>query len=81
MKDKREYTPVYCVESGNGFIEGHIYASMGFNNGVHVLREDDLGNVSDQIVHNYDEWLCNPEDYEHGRPKFMEVTEWMRKIL
>ena len=45
-----EFDVVKCVTSGDGFIEGKIYAVVGVNNGIHVLRESEYGDCYEFIA-------------------------------
>ena len=46
---KMEYTPVVCVTSGDGYIEGCVYPMMGWNNGMHILRQTEGGDVKEGV--------------------------------
>lgn len=45
---RQEFTPVLCVTGGDGYEEGKVYPMMGWNNGVHILRVDEFGDVIDR---------------------------------
>lgn len=47
-----EFDVVRCVKSGDGYHTGHYYAVVGWNNGMHVLREDEFGNIHEVICFN-----------------------------
>lgn len=83
---KREFDEMLCTVSGDGFIKGHTYAMMGWNNGLHVLRETVSGDIYDKLCFNYGDeigaadetgvprftWLNNPE---HQTVLFKALTE------
>ena len=60
----REFVEVLCVETGEGFIRGKTYPMLGWNNGVHVLRETENGDIYEKVcccggigkgeINNYD---------------------------
>lgn len=73
---KKEFTQVLCVESGAGFIEGHIYAMIGWNKGNHVLREAKNGDVYELLCCDggYGRGLINTFD-NTGCPSFDRIAD------
>lgn len=63
-----KFNIVLCTESGDGFESGCLYASIGTNNGIHVLRENEIGDVEDMIYmtagHYAEAWDAS------GKPTF-----------
>ncbi len=55
MGRKKNYQEVLCIRSGDGFNCGEIYALVrdANNNGRHVVRADNLGDVVDYLLHDY----------------------------
>ncbi|MBR2528824.1 MAG: hypothetical protein IKE58_10195 [Blautia sp.] len=41
---------VKCVESGDGFIEGHYYAQVGWNNGISICLLTETGDCEVHIL-------------------------------
>ena len=76
LESKAVYTPVICVTSGDGYEEGKIYPLMGSNNGVHILRENQYGDVVDiafctggcgkGLFNNFDDSGCPSFDLVEG---------------
>ena len=48
-RDAMMFRMVICRESGDGFMEGKIYPQMGYNNGIHVVRETDGGDIHEIV--------------------------------
>jgi hypothetical protein len=46
---ERAFNTVICVTGGDGYEEGKIYAQIGGNNGIHILRETKDSDVYDRI--------------------------------
>lgn len=38
MKNNAKFDVLMCIESGDGFEKGCLYAGIGTNNGINVLR-------------------------------------------
>lgn len=66
---------VYCVTSGKGFVEGCVYAQVGWNNGVHILRETEQGDVVDELfcTGGIGKGLFNAWD-DSGSPSFNPIA-------
>lgn len=58
---ERKFTEVLCVKGNKYFRSGCIYPMLGWNNGNHVISEDEYGNVIDLILLNYGNELIDPE--------------------
>lgn len=48
MTANKGYNTVICVTGGDGYEKGKLYAQIGWNNGVHILRETESGDVYDR---------------------------------
>ena len=62
---------VKCVTGGDGFEEGGLYCVVGWNNGVHVLRENEEGDCYEFLACHggYGKGIIN--DFEgSGAPSF-----------
>lgn len=71
---KKEYMSVVCVTGGDGYEEGKIYPLMGWNNGVHILRVNEYGDVEDREFQTggVGKGLFNDFDSK-GFPSFDEI--------
>ena len=66
-----EFDIVKCVTSGDGFIQGKIYAVVGENNGIHVLREDKYGDCYEFIACSGGVGIGDLNNYDNsGKPSF-----------
>lgn len=74
-KVDRAYTPVVCVTGGDGYEAGKIYPMMGWNNGVHILRTNELGDVVDRefCSGGYGKGFFNSFD-DKGYPSFNMIN-------
>ena len=70
---KKHFAEVLCIKSGEGFIEGHLYAvGDAWNNSLYVLGCDECGNPINYPVHCYGEDILeSPEQHDDG-PVFKE---------
>lgn len=70
----KEYTPVICVTAGDGYEKDKIYPMLGWNNGVHILRANETGDVVDRefCTGGYGKGLFNSFSNE-GYPSFDEI--------
>ena len=72
---ERKYTEAICVKAGeiDGYIfeVGEIYAVLGWNNGVHLVRTTKLGDVKEFVLGHIDGVLQNWG--EKNSPEFKEV--------
>lgn len=73
---------VMCVTSGGGYVAGHEYAAIGWNNGVHILREDADGDVYDflAVTGGIGDGLFNNSD-NSAAPSFDLVERRIVKTL
>lgn len=77
-KEKKNYEIVKCVTSGDGFIAGELYAMLGWNNGHHILREDEYGNIHEFVAHDggYGVGDLNSQE-DTGAPSFKRsIMRW-----
>jgi hypothetical protein len=53
----RAFSEVLCIRDYKGFIRNHVYAALGWNNGVHVVRDSERGDVLCLICLNVEDAL------------------------
>lgn len=74
-----KFDRVICVTSGDGFEEGCMYVAVGYNNGVHIIRENKEGDPISKVYCNggigYGE--INNWD-ESGKPSFVYAENYKR---
>ena len=84
---KKEFDTVRCLKSGYGFIKNHLYAQIGWNNGLTVFRETDNGDHVELLLHSYGDglWPVDFDGNQDDKPKFdiyISMTERIkRKIM
>lgn len=71
---RQEFALVLCVTGGDGYEEGKVYPMMGWNNGVHIIRVNEFGDVIDRefCTGGYGKGLFNSFTNE-GYPSFDEL--------
>lgn len=70
MKKPMEFSIVECLESGDGFLKGHLYAQVGTNNGIQIQRENDEGDCETFLYATFEDIM----DWEgKGKPRFRFV--------
>jgi hypothetical protein len=71
-----DFNIVKCVTSGNGFKEGSFYASIGWNNGIGVQRNNEQGDCTTMLCISGGVGIGdinNPDN--SGRPSFEDIGE------
>lgn len=71
MNINLKFEPVICVTGGKGFEEGFVYPLIGWNNGVHIIRESKQGDAIDEcfMTGGIGKGMFNSWD-EDGIPSF-----------
>ena len=63
---KKEYSQLLCTKSGGDFVYGHLYAAIGWNNGIHVFTVNKYGDPVDTLFFNYGDELLIPGEEDTG---------------
>ena len=61
---------VVCTKSGRGFEFGVWYPCIGWNNGIHICKSDECGDVYDLLCHNYESEIWAADDDDSVGPCF-----------
>lgn len=66
---------VVCVTSGKGFKKGVVYPVLGYNNGIHILRENSDGDPYDFIACTGGAGVGESNNFDcSGKPSFNSLT-------
>lgn len=73
---REQFDVVECVESGDGFVEGCVYSSVGTNNGIQIQRENEDGDCVTYVFQTggKGKGAINSFD-DSGKPSFV-YKEW-----
>ena len=75
---QQEYVPVICVKSGGPFVQGRMYAQIGWNNGMQIVFTDKAGDTKYVLFHNFD---TEGEPGELRLPDDPDDGPWMDYIF
>ena len=84
-KNNIHFDVAKCVTAGNGFEQGHFYAIVGYNNGVHILRTSEVddpenhlfmtGGVGKGVFNNWDNSGAPSFDLVYLSPKASDKAD------